>query len=224
VLYALGAPTSFALLLLGFLLAVTLHGWVQAAAAARAGEPAPRLEQRLAPDPRRHLDPFGAFTAAVAGTGWSRQTEVDPRRRSTGGLAAVLLSGTAANLLLGLALLAGYRLAGGPATGATLLDLQRGLDGLPLGQTALYLLGLSSLAVGLLSLVPVPPLPAGRLLLAAGPSSPGWQKARYYLVEQNLGTAALLLLLLIPLGSPRPVLPVVLDTLLAPMLRPVLGG
>jgi Zn-dependent protease len=222
VLYALGAPTSFVLLLVGFVLAVTVHGWVQALAASRAGEGAPRAEQRLRPDPRRHVDPFGLLGAAVSGTGWARQTELT-RRRPAGAQAPVLLSGVVANLVLGVGLLVAYRLAGGPPVDGTLLVLQRGLD-LPLGQLALFLVGLSNVAVALLSLVPVPPLPGGRLLLAAGPSTRGWQQARYRLVEQNIGTAVLLALLLIPLGGPQPLLPTVLDQLLVPALRPVLGG
>jgi Zn-dependent protease len=223
VLYALAAPTSFALLLAGFLVAVALHGWVQALAAVRAGEGAPRAEQRLRPDPRRHIDPFGLLGAAVSGTGWARQTELT-RRRGAAGQAPVLLSGTVANLALGLALLVGYRLAGGPPVDGTLLALQRGVQGLDLALLALYLVGLSNVAVGLLSLVPVPPLPGGRLLLAAGPTTRGWQQARYRLVDQNIGTAVLLALLLIPLGGPQPLLPTVLDQLLVPALRPVLGG
>lgn len=221
-LYALGEPASFVVLLASFVVAVTLHGWVQALAAARAGERQPVLERRTRPDPRRQLDPFGTVAAAVSGTGWSRQTELSPRR-SNGSTAAVLLAGTLASVLVGVAALLAYRLAGGVPAAGTLLDLQRGVDEGAFGLTALYLFGLSNLAVALLSLVPLPPLPGGRLLFAVGPRSQGWQKARYWLVEQNIGTAVLLALLLIPLGGPQPLLPTVLDTLLQPALGPLVG-
>jgi Zn-dependent protease len=223
VLYALGRPTSFVVLLASFVVAVTVHGWVQSWAAHRAGERQPAAERRLNPDPRRHVDPFGAIGAAVSGTGWSRQVELNPRR-GAGSAAAVLLSGTVANVVIGLAALGAYRALGGAPIGVSLLDLQHGVGGGDLAALALYLFGLSNLAVALLSLVPLPPLPGGQLLFALSPTTSGWQKARYRLVEQNIGTAVLLALLLIPLGGPQPLLPTLLQTVLAPLLRPLLGG
>jgi Zn-dependent protease len=223
VLYALGRPVSFLLLVLSFLVAATVHGWVQARAAARAGDRAPAAEGRLRPDPRRQLDPFGTIAAAIAGIGWSRQTD-GPLRRSGAALAPALLAGTLANLVLGVASLVAFRAAGGAAPGGSTLVLQQGVGSADLGLTALYLFGLSNLFLAVLSLVPIPPLPAGRLLFALAPHTPGWQRARYRLVEQNIGTAVLLALLLIPLGGPQALLPTLLDTLLDPVLTPLLRG
>jgi Zn-dependent protease len=223
VLYALGQPVDFVLLVLSFVVAVTLHGWVQARAAARAGDRVPAAEGRLSPDPRRQVDPFGAIAGAVSGIGWSRQV-VPAGRRSRGSLAAVLLAGTAANLVLGAAALAGFRAAGGAASGGSTLVLQRGVGDGDLLLVALYLFGLMNLFVAALSLVPLPPLPGGTLLFALAPTTAGWQKARYRLVEQNIGVAILLVLLLIPLGGPQALLPTVLDSLLGPALTPLLGG
>lgn len=219
-LYALGTPAAFAELVASFLVAATLHGWVQSRAAARAGERTALAGGRGQPDPRRQLDPFGTVAAVVAGIGWARQTELDRRRP---GLVAVLLSGTVANLLVAVAALVGARALGRPAVGS-LLDLQRGTADAASAGGALYLLGLSNLAVGLLSLVPLPPLPGGRLLLARAPRTPAWQKAEYRLVEQNLGTVVLLVLLLVPLGGPQPLLPTLLDLVVQPLLRPLAGG
>lgn len=222
-LYALGSPTSFLLLVLSFVLAVTLHGWAQSLAAARAGDRQPGREQRLRPDPRRHIDPFGAIAAAIAGIGWARQVEPPDRRRRRV-LVSVLLAGTAANLVLALACLVGFRLLGGVALGASSsVVLQRGAAGGSVLLSALYLLGLSNLFVAALSVVPLPPLPGGRILFGIGPRTAGWQKAEYRLVEQNIGAAVLLALVLIPLGGPQALLPTVLDTLLRPALR-WLGG
>ncbi len=138
-------------------------------------------------------------------------------------LAAVLLSGTLANLVVGLAALVAFRAVEAGAAGGSTLVLQRGVAGGELLPVALYLFGLSNLFVGLLSLVPLPPLPGGTLLFALAPSSPGWQRARYRLVEQNIGVAVLLALLLIPLGGPQALLPTVLDTLVGPLLALLLG-
>lgn len=222
-LYALDDPVSLVLLLVCFVVAVTLHGWVQSLVARRAGDRTVVAEQRTRPDPRRHVDPFGAVAAAIAGFGWARPVDA-PDRRHRGALVRVLLSGALANLVVGLAALAaagavsGIRGVNGPS-----LLLQSGVA-LPVGERALLLFGLANLMTGLLSLVPIPPLSGGRLLFGLAPRSPGWQKAEYQLDERNIGIAVLLALLLIPLGGPRALLPTVLDTLAGPLTRLVTGG
>lgn len=222
-LYALGDPLSFVLLVISFLAAVTLHGWVQSLVAARSGDRLVQQTGRTRPDPRRHVDPFGAIAGAIAGIGWAKPVEVDERvpRRT---LLTVLLSGAVANVVVGVAALVGFRLLGGAVLGASTYQLQRGapLDDVLL--RTLLLFGLMNVFVAALSLVPLPPLDGGRLLFALGPRSSGWQKARYYLVEQNIGVAVLLALLLIPLGGPQALLPTLLDTLVGPLLDLVTRG
>ena len=223
-LYALGDPLSLVLLLLSFLFAVTLHGWVQSLVARRSGDRAVVAERRTAPDPRRHLDPFGAVAAAIAGYGWAKPVE-PPDRRHRGAMVRLLLSGVLANLAVGLGALAAYGVVYGSLGGAgsVSLTLQRGTD-IDLAPQALVLFGLANLMTGLLSLVPLPPLPGGRLLFGLAPRSPGWQKAEYQLVERNIGIAVLLALLLIPLGGPQALLPTLLDTVAGPLVRLVTGG
>jgi Zn-dependent protease len=221
VLYALGEPLSFVVLIASFLVAVTLHGWVQALAAGRAGVRR-TADGRTQPDPRRHVDPFGAVAAAIAGVGWARPVE-PPDRRRRGALVAVLLSGAAANLVVGFAVLAAFRVVAGAVTGASVVQLQYGVGLAPL-PTLLLLFGLMNVYVGLLSLVPLPPLDGGRLLFALAPRTSGWQKAEYQLDERNIGVAVLLALLLIPLGGPQALLPVLLDTVVGPLVDLVTGG
>ncbi|MBK5306556.1 MAG: site-2 protease family protein [Frankiaceae bacterium] len=223
-LRALGDPLSFLILLVSFVVAVVVHGWVQCVVADRTGDRRPRQEQRLTPDPRRHVDPFGAIAGAIAGFGWSRPLE-PAFRAGRGALLATFLSGAAANLLLAVGGLVAFRAVSGlsvPAASAT--ALQDGVEGLPAGQIALLLFGLMNLYVGFLSLVPLPPLDGGRLLFALAPRTSGWQKAQYHLVEQNIGLVAVLVLLLLPLGGPQALLPTVLDDLVSPLVRLVTGG
>ena len=228
-LYALGEPVTLVLLLLSFVVAVTLHGWVQSLVAVRAGERAPAVEGRTAPDPRRHVDPFGAVAAAIAGIGWAKPVEAPDRRRRSA-MIRVLLSGAIVNLVAGLGALAAFgtvadREIGGlvAAVGPSQI-LQNGFPILSVGERAILVFGLANLMTGLLSLVPVPPMDGGRLLFGLAPRTPGWQKAEYQLVERNIGIAVLLALLLIPLAGQRPLLSVVLDTLAGPLLRLVTGG
>jgi len=222
VLYALGDPVSLVVLVLSFVLAVTLHGWVRSLVAVRQGDRRPAAAGRTRFDPRRQLDPFGAVAGAIAGVGWSRPLDPPDRRRA--GLVVLLLSGAVANLVVGFAVLAAFRLTGGAVLGASVLQLQYGVQGFSLLERSLLLFGLMNVFVGLLSLVPLPPLDGGRLLFALAPRTAGWQKAEYQLDERNIGVAVLLALLLIPLGGPQALLPVLLDTVVGPLVDLVTGG
>lgn len=225
VLFALGHPLSLVVLLGSFVVGMALHGWVQSLVADRSGDRRPRQERRLTLDPRRHLDPFGAVAAALSGLGWVRPVD-GPPRSSRRRLVAVTLSGPAVNVLLALALLFSARLSTPTAfSGGASYLLQHGIAGTarPLAQ-ALLLAGASQLYLGVLSLVPLPPLDGGRLLFGLAPRSSGWRRAEHLLVEQNIGTVALLVLLVLPLGGPVPVLPTLLDTLLGPVLSALTGG
>lgn len=218
-LYALGSPLSFVLLLVLFVVCATLMGWVTSLACARRGL---REPGRGRPDPKRQLDPFGAVAAGIAGIGWARPVEVPSQRRGSG-VALALLSGPLVLLALGLAVLAAYGAVHTPVPGASVF-LQDGISQLPVAQEAWVLGGLMATYVGALSLVPIPPLPGGYAMFAVAPQTLGWQKAHFRLVEQNIGLAVLLALLLIPLGSPQAVLPNVLDSILDPLVRAVSGG
>lgn len=231
-LRALAQPLSLLVLLGSFVLGVTLHGWVQSLVASRVGDSRPRSEGRLKPDPRAHLDPFGAVAALLAGLGWAKPVELVAGRRR-GAQIAVALSGPAVNLLLGVAALVLWRALYGPIGGISAPTSigQQGLSvllqqGLPMrGATAaLFLFGLSQLYLGALSLVPLPPLDGGRLLFALGPRSIGWLKAEHQLVERNIGLVVVLALLLIPLGGGVPLLPQLLDIVLAPLISAVCGA
>lgn len=227
-LYALRHPVALLALLLGFLVGVVAHGVAQSFVAGRLGEPFLRGgRHRL--DPRWHLDPFGAIAAALAGPGWGVTPDLDRLRfRSPRKYAAAVLAGPAANLLLGALGVAGYLLLGGSGF---LLDgsvVGNGVRGSVLGenalQTAVLLFGLENLAMGLLSLVPLPPLDGGRVLFALGPRSAGWQRAQYLLQEQNWGIIAVLVLLLLPLAGALPPLLFLVDQIGSVLLSVVRGG
>ena len=230
-LFALGSPITLVLLLASFLVAITLHGWVQALLARRAGDRTVVAEGRTSLDPRRHLDPFGAVAAAIAGVGWAKPVE-PPDRRRRGAMITVLLTGAVVNLVLGIGSLVAFALLSGRSLGgppSMLLQpafesTRAAISALPLGERALLLFGLVNLMTGLLSLVPLPPMDGGRLMLGLAPRTVGWQKAEYQLVERNIGVAVLLALLLIPLAGQRALLSYLLDVVAEPLVRLVTGG
>lgn len=243
-LYALGHPASFAVLLASFVLGVLLHGWAQGIVAVRMGDTGATLARRNRPEPQVHVDPFGAVGALIGGVGWAQPIELGPRR-DRARVVAVALVGPAVNLALGIGLLllwraslssgtsAGYAAVWGsggtadlgglgvPVTAGSALQHGLSFAGDALGG-AVLLAGVSQLYLGVLSLVPLPPLDGGRLLFALSPQTLGWQRARHYLVEQNVGLVIVLVMLAVPLGG-RLLLLYVLDQLLAPLLRVLLG-
>ncbi|MCU1691659.1 MAG: hypothetical protein JWM64_750 [Frankiales bacterium] len=218
-LYALGDPVSFLVLVLSFVVACTLAGWVQSLLVGRRatsdGLPDPR---RRRPDPRVHLDPFGCVAAALTGLGWQRPVPLPKGSRTV----LVALAGPAVLLLVGAGCLVGFGAVALQGEADTTL-LRDGITGLPLGSRVLLLVGLVHLFVGLLSLVPLPPLDGGRLLFARAPRTRGWQQAEDYLVNRNLGTVAVLVLLLLPLAGQLPLLLALLSEVGRPLTRALTG-
>lgn len=225
-LYALAHPLSLLVLLLSFVLGLTAHGLAQAWFARRLGDRKVVLEGRLTADPRRHIDPFGAVAALISGLGWVHPV-LPPWGRRRGEVVLLTLIGPAVNVVAGVGLLLAWRFAFGPAAdvgGGLAYELQHGLPTGDVPGALLLLAGASQLYLGVLSLVPLPPLDGGRLLFALAPRSHGWQRAEYQLVERNIGVAVLLALLIIPLGGPVPILPQLLDVLLGPLLSLLLAA
>lgn len=225
-LYALAHPLSLLVLVVSFVVGLTAHGVVQAAVASRLGSRRVILEGRTKPDPRHHLDPFGAVAALLSGLGWVRPVE-PPVGRRRGPALLVTLVGPAVNVLAGVGLLLAWRVAYGPGDafpGGAAYELQHGwsVDAAP--GALLLLAGASQLYLGVLSLVPLPPLDGGQLLFALAPRTHGWLRAEHQLVERNIGVAVLLALLVIPLGGPVPILPQLLDVVLDPVLSLLLGA
>jgi hypothetical protein len=218
-LRALGSVPSFLGLLVGFMAAVAVHAYSQAAMARLLGD---RGALRRIGGLRRVLDPFGAVAAALAGPGWGVTPEIPLRSR--GRLAIALLAGPVAVALLGAAALVGFVLVGGPAAALPGSGPSSVIDGVdaPAAQAFFVSLGLEALGMAVLSLVPLPPLPGWRLLELASTGSLGWQRARHYLVDNNLGVLALLILLVLPLGGSHPLLISILDTAVGSLLSAVL--
>lgn len=217
-LRALGSPVSFLGLLAGFLIAVIVQAYAQAGVARLLGD---RAAVRRIGGVRRLLDPFGAVAAVLAGPGWGVTPEIPLRSR--GRIAVTLLAGPVAVALAGGAALVGWVLAGGDRASLAGAGVSSVIDGVsgPAAQAFLVSLGLEALGMAVLALVPLPPLPGWHLLELASTGSLGWQRARHYLVDLNLGVLALLILLILPLGGGHPPLLTILDNVLGSLLTAV---
>ena len=100
---------------IAFIIAVTLHEWGHALAAAALGDKQAISEGRLSLAPTRQMAPIGTLVAVVlsfsgAGIGWGRPVRYDSMRLRVGpnaGTILIALAGPLLNLLIGLGLAAG---------------------------------------------------------------------------------------------------------------------
>jgi Zn-dependent protease len=143
------------------LFVASLQGFAMAAAAYALGDQGPRQDGRLTLAPLAHLDALGALLALVFSVGWAKWVAIDPRKLRHGriDLLLVVLAGIAAIMLgvLALRLIRPLILPILPFTPAA--------SAFALIQTTV---GLGA-RFAVLSLVPVPPLAGGQLLVALFP-------------------------------------------------------
>ena len=132
------------------------HAWMADA----FGDPTPRLQGRLSPNPLVHLDPIGSLLLIVAGFGWARPVQVNAallRRRSRAALALVSVAGPLTNLTLALLATALFRV------GLVKLDYTISTSFPTLGQFVSTFV-LINLVLMLFNLIPVAPLDGEEVL------------------------------------------------------------
>ena len=207
VLYSLGHPETFLYLLIGVLLAWGVHVGAQRLVQARIPETKWLLQHR--PGAAGFIDPFSAVAAILGpgSAGWTPTVEWGSFRGRKRPLVILLLAGPVANLLVGFVVLIGFDAWVGHGDAKSVFDayshffgsfvdfavLFNGGGAKAAGQFAVLLIGMVQLLVGVVSLIPLPPLEGGRLLFLFTPRSIGWQKAEYQLAERNIGLVIVLL-------------------------------
>jgi Zn-dependent protease len=146
--------------LLGMVFVAAVHGLAVAGTACALGDPGPRYDGRLTPNPLSHLDVLGTL-AGVFSAGWIRPIAVDPAELRTGrvGLVLVVLAGTGATLasVVALRFVRPYLLPLLPDTTSALAF------------AFIETIGELSLWFALVNVVPLPPLTGSHLLVAIAP-------------------------------------------------------
>ncbi|MCL2341865.1 MAG: site-2 protease family protein [Firmicutes bacterium] len=70
---------SVVLLAPAVLIALTFHEFAHGYVAYKLGDETPKLQGRLNLNPIKHLDPIGTIFLVVAGIGWGKPAQIDPR-------------------------------------------------------------------------------------------------------------------------------------------------
>jgi Zn-dependent protease len=223
-LYALRHPVALGGLALGFVVAVVVHAWARGELARRTRQTGLLSAPAGPRDARRQTDPFGLVALILAGVGWMRPLE--PAGRWRAGRVrriALALSGPVANLVVGSAAFLAYRAMGGSGPLAAAVGARSSLQGSLVGTAAEQLvagIAFANLAMAVLEVVPIPPLEGADVLFSLVPPTPGWQRVRHYLAEQNWGVAVVLLLVLLPIAGNAPPLLELIDI----VVRAVMNG
>jgi len=171
-------------LIVGLLVAITVHEASHAYWAYRLGDPTPKALGRVTLNPIAHLDPLGTVMMLVAaisgfGFGWGKPVPVNPfylrRFGPKTGMAIVSVAGPASNLVV---------------AGLLLLPLR--LDLVPTLVVAQFLLSVAwvNVFIALFNLIPIPPLDGFSVLLGVLPTRIGASLAQL----QQYGPMLLLLL------------------------------
>jgi Zn-dependent protease len=181
---------DIALLVPGFLLAITVHEFAHGFIAYRLGDPTAKLAGRLTFNPISHLDPFGTLALVLTGIiGWAKPVPVDPRylRNPRKDMLWISLGGPAANMIaavtLALAFHAMVSLLGGMAIKSSLV-----LE--PLAYIIVLAVRIN-VGLAVFNLLPVPPLDGSGILAGLLPRHMAYQFERL----QPYGFIVLLLLI-----------------------------
>lgn len=219
-LFLLRRPSAFLGVALALLVAVVVHSLAQALTARAFGDRLPVAQGRLNPDPRRHFDPFGVIVMVISAIGWNKAVPLqEPRFR--GGRTRYLLAilaGPAANLLVSVLALAALRAV--TLTPLLSVDPISPWEELSFAEVLLFEMAVVNAAVGVLTLLPIPPLDGARIMWLYAPQTPGWRTARYHLEERNIGIAICVLLSL-PLFAGSGLLRVLTVAVSSAFLAPV---
>lgn len=186
---------------LALLVGIVAHSVAQAAAARSLGDRLPASTGRLSVDPRRHFEPFGVIVMLISGIGWNKPVTLqEPRfRGARTRYVLAILAGPLANLVLAVLGLVGLRLLGTSVLAS--VDPRAALHPPSLAEILLFEFAAVNAAVGVLTLVPIPPLDGARILWAYAPATAGWRNARYQLEERNIGLGLCVLLMLPVFGN-----------------------
>lgn len=209
---------SVVYLIIGFLVAITVHEASHAWMADRLGDPTARAMGRLTLNPLAHLDIYGTviipllliFLGSPIVVGWAKPVEYDPYNLANPKRDAALISlaGPASNLIIAALSAIFLRLTLSPFSSAI------ALSGL------FYALILVNVGLAIFNLIPVHPLDGGKILIGLLPKKEAYEldifMRRYGLI--------LLLFLLFPIFGGNSLMSIVIYPVINVILRLFIPG
>ncbi len=155
---------KIAILLPGFLLAITVHEAAHGFMAWRLGDPTAKLQGRLTLNPLKHLDPVGTLVLVLTQLiGWARPVPVDSRyfKDPLRGMMLVGLAGPAANFITAALLAQAYQACmAALALTPTPLEIRLFVPLAGICQAGMFI----NLALGVFNLLPIPPLDGSNIV------------------------------------------------------------
>ena len=175
-------------LLTALVVGTTFHEFSHAFVADQLGDHRPRAMGRVSLNPLHHLDPMGTIFFLMAGFGWGKPVMVNAYALRPGrvGMAWVAAAGPLANLVVATVFAVVFR--GAEMTGV--FDSQAGTF---FGTVLLWVVEFNVI-LGLLNLLPIPPLDGYNLVLPFLPLRTALTVQRYAVY----GVLVLLVLVLLP--------------------------
>lgn len=150
----------------GVLIALTFHEFAHAFAANKLGDETPKRQGRLNLNPLSHIDPVGFIFLIVAGFGWGKPVQIDPRNFNgkhsiSKAEAIVSAAGPIMNFILAFVFLIIYYV---------LFVATEVLSGLSMQWQQIIFIVISytvsiNIGLGVFNLIPLPPLDGSKILM-----------------------------------------------------------
>ncbi|MDR2767768.1 MAG: site-2 protease family protein [Treponema sp.] len=143
----------------GIIIGFTIHEYCHALAAYKLGDYSARDDGRLTLDPVKHIDPVGLLFIIIAGFGWAKPVQYNPRALSKPGRDKIIIAaaGPFSNLVLGALFILGIKLFAALFRGSP--------EFLRFAVTVLYSWGATNIGLFVFNMLPLPPLDGSHIFL-----------------------------------------------------------